>query len=239
MHARVRMSAPALLGLLVAAGLTGCSGTSGTSDANGTAGASGATASTTVAAAPLIEGELRALVLQEGDVPQARPGGMSVQDPLDPADRPSFEPASDPDCATVHDVLGADTASAVVHQVINWKDGIFPGDVTLASYEEPEAERLFARLERALGACHTYRGDGWTGAYTSTMKAQKAPQLGDGALQFREYSDLEGRRRDALSIVVRTGGVIALYSALDVGRTPNFPTEVIALQTERLRDAQD
>ncbi|WSQ11320.1 hypothetical protein OG604_28230 [Streptomyces sp. NBC_01231] len=74
--------------------------------------------------------------------------------------------------------------------------------------------------------------------YTATMKAQKAPEAGDEAVQFRERNTIEVGKRDDLHIVVRTGNVIAVYNSLDFGRTPTFPTEPIIKQTERLRDAQ-
>ncbi|MFH0176472.1 hypothetical protein [Streptomyces cacaoi] len=229
------LSAHTLLALLTAAALTGCS------TADSTAGTPEAGQPSTAIAAeakPLSEAELRALTLQEAELPEARPGAIPVQDHRDLSDYPSFEPASDPDCQTVHDIRNAIDASAVVVQVINWKDNIYGGGVTLASYDEGEAEQLFAELERALRSCRTYRGDGWVGTYTSTMKAQKAPEVGDEAVQFREYSTVELAKRDELFIVVRTGGVIATYHSLDVGRTPTFPTEPIIKQTERLRAAQ-
>ncbi|MFD5497837.1 hypothetical protein ACFWH4_34330 [Streptomyces sp. NPDC127091] len=221
--------------LLAAAALTGCSTADDTATA---AGDKGPPISATARAQPLSEAELRALTFREADLPEARPGSIPVQDRSDPAGHPSFKPVSDPDCQTVHDIRYATTASAVVKQVINWKDRVYPGGVTLASYDEGEAERFFAELKRAVGSCHTYQGDGWTGAHTSTMKAQKAPEAGDEAVQFREYSTVELGERDELFIVVRTGSVIATYTSLDIGRTPAFPTEPIIKQAERTRDAQ-
>ncbi|MFI8305402.1 hypothetical protein ACIF80_18540 [Streptomyces sp. NPDC085927] len=229
------LSTHAALALLTAATLTSCSTADGTATA---ADDKGPPMSATARAQPLSEAELRALTFQEADLPEARPGSIPIQVRSDPADDPSFKPASDADCQTVQDIRYATTASVVVEQVINWKGGIHPGGVTLASYDDGEAERLFAELKRAAGSCHTYQGDGWTGAYTSTMKTQKAPEAGDEAVQFREYSTVELGKRDELFIVVRTGSIIATYTSLDVGRTPTFPTEPIIKQAERMRDAQ-
>jgi hypothetical protein len=235
MHARVLLSTRAALALFTAATLTSCSTADGTATA---AGDDGSPTADTARAQPLSEAELRALTLQEADFPEARPDSIPIQARSDPADYPSFKPASDPDCQTVHDIRYAMTASAVVTQVINWKDGFYPGGARLASYDDGEAERLFAELKRAAGSCHTYQGDGWIGAYTSTLKVQKAPDVGDEAVQFREHGTVDHGKRDELFIVVRTGNIIATYTSLDIGRTPTFPTEPIIKQAERLRDAQ-
>ncbi|MFF7237218.1 hypothetical protein [Streptomyces collinus] len=231
----MRLSTPAVLVLLTAATLSGCSTADGTAPASGD---TGPTESATARAQPLGEAELRALTFHEGDLPGARRGSIPIEDRLAPGHVPSFKPASDPDCQTVQDIRYATTAPAVVKQAINWKDDIYPGEVTLASYGDGEAERLFEKLKRAAGSCHTYQGDGWTGAYTSTMKVQKAPEAGDEAVQLREYSTVDLGRRDELFIVVRTGSVIATYTSLDIGRTPTFPTEPIIKQAERIGDAQ-
>ncbi|UUU30793.1 hypothetical protein JIX56_13235 [Streptomyces sp. CA-210063] len=236
MHARIPLLARTFLMPSTAAVLVGCSTADGTAKTSGAEPSSSTTA--TAPAEALSEAELEALVLQADDLPQARPDGIPVQERTDPADRPSFKPASDPDCQKVHDIRGGSTASAVVGQIINWKGGIYPGGATLAAYDDGKAEQLFTELEQALGSCATYQGDGWTGAYTSTVKTQKAPEVGDEALQYREYSTLEFGKRDELFIVVRTGNVIATYQSLEVGRTSNFPTAPITKQTERLRDAQ-
>ncbi|WP_190037621.1 hypothetical protein [Streptomyces fructofermentans] len=230
------LSARAALSLLTAAALTGCS----TADGSPTAAeGKGPSASPTTRARPLTEAELRSLSLREADLPEVEPGRIAFEDRSDTSDAPSFKPASDPDCQTVHDIRYARAAPTVVRQVMTWKDGIFPGQVTLASYRGGVAERLFAELERAAGSCNTYRGDGRTGAYTSTMKTQKAPNAGDEAVQFREYSTVELGKRDELFIVVRTGSTIATYNSLEVGRVATFPTEPIIDQAERLRAAQD
>ncbi|MFC8197291.1 hypothetical protein ACFUTV_18070 [Streptomyces sp. NPDC057298] len=242
MHARTFLSTHALLAMLTAATLTSCSAADGRTTAVGdktTVGDKRPSKSATTRAQLLSKAELRALTFQEADLPEARPGSIPVQDRSAPADGSSFAPASDPDCQKVHDIRHATTASTVVSQVINWKDGIYPGGVTLASYDDGEAERLFAELKRATGSCRTYKGDGWTGAYTSTMKTQKPPEAGDEAVQFREYSTVDAGKRDELSIVVRTGSVIATYVSLEIGRTPTFPTGPISKQSERIRDAQD
>ncbi|MER5198081.1 hypothetical protein ACWD3J_32460 [Streptomyces sp. NPDC002755] len=236
MHARVPLSAHTLLTLLTVAVLTGCSTAEGPAR---TPEAEQPTPSARPKAKSLSQSELRALTLQEAELPEARAGGISVQERRDPTAYPSFKPASDPDCQTVHDIRNAINATAVVVQVINWKDGIYGGGVTLASYDDGEAEQLFVDLKRALRSCHTYRGDGWVGTYTSTMEAQKAPEVGDEAVQFREYTAVDLGKRDELSIVVRTGSVIATYDSLEVGRVPTFPTEPITKQSERLRDAQN
>lgn len=235
MRVRTRLSTHAALALLTAAALTSCSTADGTATATGD---EGPPTSVTARAQPLNKAELKALALQEADLPEARPGSIPVRDRSDADGTPSFKPASDPDCQTVHDIRHARTASAVIDQVINWKDNIHSGGVTLASYDDGEAERLFAELKRAASSCHTYQGDGWNGAYTSTMKLQKAPKAGDEAVQLREYSTVTMGKHDALFIVVRTGNVIATYTSLDIGRTSSFPTEPIIKQSERIRDAQ-
>lgn len=200
---------------------------------------------------PLSEQTLQTLVLQSADLPEARPGAISVQPRADPADVPSFKPASDPDCQTVQDIRNATTAPAVVDQVINWSNSLFTGSVTLASYQDGEAARLFTDLKRAVGSCGAYRGDTWGGAYGSTMKAEKALVAGDEAVQFREHITMdivaedgkgtEVMETEALFIVVRTGSVIATYSSLEAGPTANavFPTEPIIKQAGRLRAAQN
>ncbi|MFE2582677.1 hypothetical protein [Streptomyces sp. NPDC059378] len=235
MHARTPLAVHVTLTLVTVATLAGCSAADVTTTASG---AEPSSAPATARTKPLSEAELRALTLEDTELPEARPGGISVQDHGDPTDYPSFKPDSDPDCQSVHDIGNARTASAVVTQVINWRDGIYGGGATLASYDDGEAEQLFARLKRALNSCHTYQGDGWTGTYTSTMQTQKAPKAGDEAVQFREYSPTEQGKRDQLFVIVRTGNVIATYDSLDIGRTSTFPTEPIIKQAERLRDAQ-
>lgn len=164
MYARMPRSARTFLMPFTAAMLLGCSTADGTAKTSG-AEPSPSAVTVTASVKALSEAELRALVLREDDLPQARPDGIPVQERTDPADRPSFKPASDADC-------------------------------------------------------------------------QKAPDVGDEALQYREYSTLESGRRDELFIVVRTGNVIATYQALEVGRTSTFPTGSITKQTERLSDAQ-
>ncbi|MFB7336463.1 hypothetical protein ACFC00_33340 [Streptomyces adustus] len=235
MRARMPLAAHVTLPLVLVATLAGCSATDITTTAPG---AEPPSAPATARAKSLSETELRALTLEDSELPEARPGGISVQGHSDPSDYPSFKPASDPDCQSVHDISNATTASAVVTQVINWRNGIYGGGATLASYDDGEAEQLFAKLKRALNSCHTYQGDGWTGTYTSTMQTQKAPKAGDEAVQFREYAPTEQGRRDQLFVIVRTGNVIATYESLDIGRTSTFPTEPITRQAERLRDAQ-
>ncbi|MER6409448.1 hypothetical protein ABT269_39750 [Streptomyces viridosporus] len=248
MPARLLLSARvglALIGVGVAA-VAGCS----TADSTAKASDPGQSSKAAPLEKPLTEETLQTLVLQSADLPEARPGAISLQPRPDPADVPSFKPASDPDCQTVQDIRNATTAPAVVDQVINWSDNIWGGSVTLASYQDGEAARLFTTLKRAVGSCGAYRGDAWGGGYGSTMKAEKALVAGDEAVQFREHITMdivaedgkgtEVMETEALYIVVRTGSVIATYYSLDGGpaATAAFPTEPIIKQAGRLRTAQ-
>jgi hypothetical protein len=48
----------------------------------------------------------------------------------------------------VQDIRNATTTPTVADQVINWRDNIWGGSVTLASYQDGEAAGVFTDLKR-------------------------------------------------------------------------------------------
>jgi hypothetical protein len=77
-----------------------------------------------------------AIILKGSEVPQA--------------------PVSDASCRRVSDVTGADGASALADQLFNWKNNIFPGGSTLASYDGKGAQRAYQQLKDALSSCRSF-----------------------------------------------------------------------------------
>lgn len=198
-----------------------------------------ATTSAKAAVAPLTSGQLKALTFKDGEVPGAYEGGLAVRDPVPEGEGRDFPPVSDSDCQTVRDISGGKHASAVVLQVFNWKGDIWGGGSTLASYEDGKARQTFARLKQALASCHSFEGFGYTGKFTATLTAEKAPGVGDESVRFREIAPLDhdGDRSEEWTLV-RTGNAIAVFRKLNVGADSSFPSALISTQVGRLRDAQ-
>ncbi|MER6912649.1 hypothetical protein ABT354_13360 [Streptomyces sp. NPDC000594] len=180
-------------------------------------------------------------------MPGARPGDIPVDEtPFgeDPSDLPSFRPESDPDCRTVNRTNWGLDATDIIHQTINWKKSIHSSTIRLTSFDGGETERRFARLKTALRSCGTYRGESWAGDYTGSIESQKAPAAGDEAVQYKRSVTFplnpddggtgETMTTSSIVTIVRTGNVIATY-----GHDKDaFPTALITLQTQRIRNAQ-
>ncbi|MGW0828736.1 hypothetical protein [Streptomyces sp. NPDC002845] len=138
---------------------------------------------------PLTTVQLKALMFKDGEVPQAREGGMGVQEPVSAeGDGSSFPPVSDPVCQTMLDVRSGVSASAVVSQLFNWEGDIYPGSSTVAAYEDGEALGAFTELKQALRTCRSYEGEGFVGEFTAAIKVEEAPEVGDEAVRFRELT---------------------------------------------------
>ena len=183
--------------------------------------------------------ELRALTLREGEVPQAYEGAIPVRDRKPETGRSTFPPVSDPACEQVLDVADADGAPSVVDQTFNWKDNIFPGGSTLASYNGAEAQTAFSRLGEGLKACRTFTGTGYTGKYRSELAVEGSPRVGDEAVRYSLTSPMnDGSVRHDDHVVVRVGSVIAAFTAMEIDKHTAFPPDLIAKQVERLRNAQ-
>ncbi|BBC35728.1 hypothetical protein SGFS_070220 [Streptomyces graminofaciens] len=161
-----------------------------------------------------------------------------------PESENTFPPVSDTSCRTVLDTVEADDTTASVSSIFNWKDNIWPGTATLASYADDGAERAFQRLRKALKKCKSYSGVSNGGEYDAEVEVGKAPDIGDEAIAFRTVIPLKlsGEAEEALGgreeIFVRTGTSIAVFSQVQSERKGNFPRQVIEEQIERLRKAQ-
>ncbi|MEV6210403.1 hypothetical protein [Kitasatospora sp. NPDC051914] len=185
--------------------------------------------------------QLKGLAFKDGDVPQAREGAIEVHEAQPKGSGPSFPPISVPACQPLIDIRNGEGSFAHVFQIFNWKENLWGGASTLASYEDNEAKKHFAELKRALAACRSYEGEGWVGKFRATVATEAPPPVGDEALAFREIipqgPEQPGDRNEQF-IVVRTGNAIVTFSMLDVGKSSSFPTELVSRQVERLRTAQ-
>ncbi|MGW7409709.1 hypothetical protein ACWGI9_39460 [Streptomyces sp. NPDC054833] len=187
---------------------------------------------------PLTAEQLKALALKASEVPGAH--SAPIQDPVPKSEQRTFPPVSDASCQTARDVLGADTASAVVNQIFNWKGDIWGGGSTLASYEGTKAQAAFSRLQDSLKTCRSFTGVGWTGKFSARITVDKAPDVGDGALSFHERSQLPdgGGLRDEHHVFVRVGNTTADFEKLNVRAKAKFPLALVEKQVDRLSSAQ-
>ncbi|MFE2167925.1 hypothetical protein ACFXB3_23130 [Streptomyces sp. NPDC059447] len=191
--------------------------------------------------APLTSAQLKAVAFKDGDVPQVHDGSIEARDPKPEGGGSTFPPVSVPACQTLRDVMNGRGSHARVFQTFDWKDDIWPGGSTLASYEDGRAEQRFADLRQSLATCRTYEGEGWVGKFTATVAPAPAPSFGDEAVSYTETIPLGAERggdRNETFVVVRSGNTIVSFSALNVGGTSSFPTDLITKQVERLRAAQ-
>ncbi|WP_354637901.1 hypothetical protein [Kitasatospora camelliae] len=232
---RVPRPAP-LHAVLTAAALavTGCSGGGGTPAT--------APASARPSAPPLTTTQLRDTTFRKGEVPQMwEVDGMGVSERKSETGGRTFPPATVQACQTMNEISAGRRATAVVYQILNWKEQIFPGGTTLAAYEDGAAERAFRELKESLGSCRTYDDWGYVGRIHCEVVPEPAPQAGDEAISYRQLSPAAGelsKERNEQFIVVRTGNVLVTFTVLDVGQAPSFPPELVTKQVERLRDAQ-
>ncbi|MEV0935123.1 hypothetical protein ACIBMX_00585 [Streptomyces phaeochromogenes] len=204
-----------------------------------TAGVGQSTASARTSLAPLTKAQLKALTFKEREVPQVREGGIALQELATDDGEPSFPPVSNPSCEAMRDIRYGENAATVVSQVFNWEGDIYPAYSTIAAYKDGKARKVFADLERALGACRSYSGEGYTGKFKLAVKMEKDPDVGDEAVRFREiapFRDLGDR--DEQFTLVRSGNVIVTFRALNIGGSSYFPEDLIDRQVERLREAQ-
>ncbi|MEU1402352.1 hypothetical protein ABZ471_08285 [Streptomyces sp. NPDC005728] len=147
---------------------------------------------------------------------------------------------SDPACQVVIDTRDAKGSFARISQIFNWKNSVWPGTSTLASYEGGKAATAFGRLRGGLKSCRSYTGTGWVGPYKAQLTPEKAPRLGDEAVRYRLAMPMpEDRRLNEMQYtVVRVGSVIVTFGAQDLGKPPAFPADLIRKQVERLSAAQ-
>ncbi|MFI1470491.1 hypothetical protein [Streptomyces wuyuanensis] len=199
------------------------------------------TASTSAHAGPLTTTQLKQHAFKEGEVSEAREGGIPVTEPEPEGAGRSFPPVSDPACQTMIDIRSGQGASARIFQTFNWKGDIWGGGSTLASYEDEKAKEAFAELEHALASCRSFEGEGYGGKFKATVVVEGAPQVGDEAVSFREIipmgPEYRGDRNEQY-IVVRAGNTIATFTMLNVAGSSSFPAELVSRQVDRLRDAQ-
>ena len=237
MHARRQLSGMPSIAVVIGAFLM--AGCATQQESNDSAPAARATKTAATVARPLTTAQLKALTFKEGEVPQAREGAIPVQEPQPESDQNSFPPVSDPACQTVLDHSDAKAASARVVQIFNWKNDIWPGSSTLASYEDTKAQSSFEQLEEGLKKCRSFTGTGYVGEYRAKLIVENAPHVGDEAVSYRIKIPLgDDGARDEQHIVVRVGSVIATFTRLDVGGSSSFPSDLIHTQVERLRTAQ-
>lgn len=216
-------------------------GCSSQQEAGASAHPSKSTASAPAHARPLTTVQLKQLAFKEGEVPQAREGGIPVTEPEPEGTGRSFPPVSDPACQTIIDISSGQGASARVFQTFNWKGDIWGGGSTLASYEDGKAEEAFAKLEQALASCRSFEGEGYGGKFKATVVVEGAPQVGDEAVSFRESipmgPEYRGDRNEQY-IVVRAGNTIAAFTRLNVAGSSSFPSALVNRQVDRLSNAQ-
>lgn len=225
-----------MIGAVLAAG---CGDGHGRPSATGTA---RARASRAADGAPLGVRQLKALAFRDGEVPQVQGG----QVPFEPGQAEAggkgrtFPPVSDPACQVVIDAHDAKGSFARVSQIFNWKNSIWPGGSTLASYEGGKAGTAFGRLQGGVKTCRSYTGTGWVGPYKAELTPEKAPRLGDEAVRYRVAMPMpEDKRFDQIQYtVVRVGSVIVTFRAQDLGKHPSFPAGLIRKQVERIGAAQ-
>ncbi|MEU9037972.1 hypothetical protein AB0D45_24150 [Streptomyces sp. NPDC048352] len=186
--------------------------------------------------APLTVAQLKDAALMDADVPQVK-AEMNAQEVKH---QPStFPPVSEPACRTYLDISTGERSHARVEQLYDWKDDIYPGHSTLASYEAGAAERDFAELKKALAACRTFEFENWTGKHTVSITVEAPPPFGDEAVTLREHVPLrDGLAGDKQVTVVRAGNTIATFTRLDIGRSSFFPTGLIERQVGRLNNVQ-
>ncbi|MER6138637.1 hypothetical protein ABT174_01060 [Streptomyces sparsogenes] len=176
--------------------------------------------------------------MKDGEVPQAY--DVPVQDPSPEERQKTLPPVSDASCQRVLNILEAEDASAVVVQIYNWKENIFGGDSTLASYEGTKAQKAFGRLQDSLADCRSFSGVSVAGKYKAKVTMDKAPDVGDEALSFHvviPLPDGEGRR-DEHHVFVRADDVTASFTDTNVGMPARFPLGLVNKQVERLNSAQ-
>ncbi|MEU8788024.1 hypothetical protein [Streptomyces sp. NPDC048643] len=233
---------------LTAWGLTACTGTGGgTSAAPAASTTSGTTAATTAAPQPPLSARaLKAAALTEADVPGSP--GVSAEERR-PADTEStFPPASDASCQKMLDALAADSASAVVDQVFNWKGSIWAGGGTLASYRGTAAEKAFTQVRTSLTTCSDFTGVGYAGKFTAHVAPEKVPRLGDESIALRITTPVKlppglrsGKRvsiRNEQHVLVRVGNVTAYFTMLDTDHAARFPLPLIRKELARVTKAQ-
>lgn len=186
--------------------------------------------------------ELKASALTLSEVPKA--SSVPVRDPAPEGNLRTFPPVSDASCQTMLDSENVKGASAVVYQTFNWEGDVWGGGSTLSSYEGGGAEQEFRRLQKALKSCKSYSGASFVGKYTSEIKVEQAPRVGDEALAFRAVTPVDSGGASEMRIgntevvFVRTGSVVVVFHKLEYGRDAKFPRELIKKQVERLAKAQ-
>ncbi|MEU9791518.1 hypothetical protein AB0E27_12985 [Streptomyces sparsogenes] len=176
--------------------------------------------------------------MKDSEVPQAY--DVPVQDPSPEERQKTLPPVSDASCQRVLNILEAEDASAVVFQIYNWRENIFGGDSTLASYEDTKARKAFRQLQEALADCRSFSGVSVAGKYKAKITTEKAPDVGDEALAFHvviPLPDGEGVR-DEHHVFVRTDDVTASFTDANVGMPARFPLGLVNKQVERLHSAR-
>jgi hypothetical protein len=193
------------------------------------------------ATVPLTTAQLKALTFKDGEVPQAYPGGIDVSVPSPGRARSSYPPVSDAACQTVIDVRSGRQASAVVSQIFNWKDDVWPGGSILAAYPDGVAESAFKQLREALGSCRSYVASSSVGTFEVRLTLEPSPRVGDDAVGFHELVPMTAgsdRDRDEHFVVVRAGSTIVTFTTLNSDTGSSFPPDLIDKQVRRLQDAQ-
>ncbi len=215
-----------VLGAVGVFGVGGCSapGDDGAATGHGSgAGAPAASASPSPARA-LTTGQLKGLLLRDGEVPGLY--GMTVQAPA-----PRYEPrvsAKGAGCQDVLDMLVTQHASTSVIQDFWWDKERWGGRTWLAAYEGDEAATWFRRFEEGLRTCRTLVARMPEGRLDSRVTVGKAPALGDEAVAF-ELS-MDGRGGTVATdhhVLVRVGSLTVHVSDRDAQRPPRLPVDVV------------
>ncbi|MFD3573236.1 hypothetical protein [Streptomyces sp. NPDC058644] len=177
-------------------------------------------------------GQLKSLLLREGDVP--RVASAPVQGPVPPYDPRVL--VAGPGCQDVFDVLVAHDASASVIQDFWWKDNRWGGRTWLASYAGTGAAKRFQEFTDGLRTCKTLVGQTPEGKLNSRITVKKAPALGDEAVAFDLSMDGPGRTvRTDHHVLVRVGALTVNIGDRGAQRDPGFPLDVVVdKQLDRL-----
>ncbi|HEY1155597.1 MAG TPA: hypothetical protein VGE95_04810 [Arthrobacter sp.] len=174
------------------------------------------------------------MTFKPDEVPQAF--RVVVQDAPTGAPAEEVVTGSPASCQTVLDVINARRAHAAVNEIFNWKDSIYPGGATLASYQDVNtAHRSFQRLSSALKTCTSFTATAPVGRFTAKITAVAEAGFGDESVQFRVTTPVPGSGvKSVQHTLVRLGPTTADFTMVDMDHSPEFPRRVIQLQVNQL-----
>lgn len=261
------MCATLAVGALSLALITGCaeSGSAGSKDSKGSDSSAGTTAEKAFSAA-----ELKKLIIAQGDVEGYKVGATDSSFPSAKSevkvDKAECEPlafamaglapgdsSAEASSTATEEKKPSDTASDSLEDLASGETEDALTDamnikmvvVGLSSYEGDGAEKTFKSVSDAIAAC----AGGFTiGAQGDEQKlteiaSVKASGTGDESVRFTSAGATEesgGEDVKVVTEVVRHGGTIATYYAIDLGsmltgKDPEMPAPVIDAQAAKLK----